>query len=82
MNVVPNPVKGNTFKLSSSSAIASKMELVISDMQGRIVKRETIALIAGSNSNDINVSNLAPGTYNVYGIAADERSAVLRFVKQ
>jgi hypothetical protein len=82
MNIVPNPVKGNTMKITSTSALPSKLDITITDVQGRIMKRETIDLIAGSNANEIKVGNLAPGTYNVYGSANGERTTILRFVKQ
>jgi len=82
MNIAPNPVRGNSFKLNATSATASKTDIVISDMQGRIVNRQTIILSAGYNSVDINVGNLAPGTYNIYGMSADEKSSLIRFVKQ
>lgn len=82
MNINPNPVKGDVLKLSSTSASATKIELLFTDVQGRVMKRETLNLIAGSNVSDINVANFAPGTYNVYGMLDGERSAVLRFVKE
>ena len=82
MNIAPNPVRGNSFKLNSTTATSVKMEMVISDMQGRTVSRQTVSLLAGFNSNDINVSMLAPGTYNIYGISNDDKSGLIRFVKQ
>jgi len=82
MNIAPNPVRGNSFKLNATSASANKMELVISDMQGRVVNRQTISLTAGFNSTDINVGGLAPGTYNIYGLTGDYKSGLIRFVKQ
>jgi len=82
MNIAPNPVRGNSFKLNTTSATSAKMEIVISDMQGRVVNRQTVLLTGGFNSTDINVSKLAPGTYNIYGITADDKSGLVRFVKQ
>ena len=58
------------------------MNVVISDMTGRIVSTQSISLISGYNSIDMNVSNLAKGTYNIYGTTADQRSKPVRFVKQ
>ena len=82
MNIAPNPVTGGSFKLNVASALATKMDVVISDMQGRIVSWQTLSLIAGYNSIDMNVANLAKGTYNIYGATADDKSKVVRFVKQ
>jgi hypothetical protein len=82
VSIAPNPVVGSTFKLNATAAQASKMDLVIIDMQGRIVQREQVSLGAGFSSTEINVANLNSGTYSLYGITADGRSSVLRFVKQ
>ena len=83
INIAPNPVTSNgTFKLNVASAQSTTMNIVISDMMGRVVLRETKTLIAGYNSIDMNVANLAAGTYNISGITADEKTKVVRFVKQ
>ena len=82
MNIAPNPVRGNSFKLNTTSATSTKMDVVISDMQGRIVRRQTVSLTAGFNNTDIIVNSLAPGTYSLYGITADDRSGLIRFAKQ
>ena len=60
----------------------TQMELVITDMQGRIVRRQSVNLIAGFNTIPMNVKNLAAGTYQLFGYAADEKTRVLRFVIQ
>jgi hypothetical protein len=83
INIAPNPVTSNgAFKLNLASAQAGKMDIMISDMTGRIVLSQTISLIAGYNSIDMNVSTLAAGTYNISGISPDEKTRVIRFVKQ
>ena len=79
LSIAPNPVTNGTFKLNVTSAQQTKMEVVISDIQGRIVSRQTVSMIAGYNSIDVNVTNLAAGTYN---ISADDKTRVIRFVKQ
>jgi len=82
MNISPNPVAGNSFKLNATAAASTKMDLVISDMEGRIMNRQTVVLSAGYNSLTININELAAGTYNIFGSTADDKSKVLRFVKQ
>ena len=59
-----------------------KMELLIIDMQGRIVNRQTITVIAGFNSLPVNVSNLAAGSYTISGSIGEDKSRIIRFVKQ
>jgi len=68
--------------LNLASAQAGKMELVIFDMQGRLVKKESMTVIAGFNSIPVNVANLSAGTYTIRSTLAGERSEVIRFVKQ
>jgi len=82
VSIAPNPVVSNNFKLNVASAQAGKMEIVIFDMQGRLVNRQTLTLIAGFNSMPVNVVNLSPGTYTIKGSMADDQSKVIRFVKQ
>lgn len=82
MTIAPNPVVNSAFNLQISSADKTQMELVITDMQGRIVRRQSVNLIAGFNTIPMNVKNLAAGTYQLFGYAADEKTRVLRFVIQ
>jgi hypothetical protein len=78
----PNPVTGGRFKLQLASAVAEKMEILIMDIQGRGVSTQHVQLIAGFNVVEINVINLAPGSYYMYGIDATDKTKVLKFIKQ
>jgi len=82
MNIAPNPIVNGNFNLKISSAEKTQMELVITDMQGRILQKQSVPLIAGFNSIPMNVRNLAAGTYQLFGNTADGRTRVLRFVIQ
>jgi hypothetical protein len=82
ISIAPNPVVDDNFRLNVTNAQASKMDITIIDMQGRLVNRQTVSVIAGYNSLPINVANLAAGTYTIQATIADERSRVIRFVKQ
>ena len=82
VNVAPHPVTGSSFKLNIASADQAKINLVISDVLGRVMATQTVSLVNGYNSIDMNAGNLAPGTYNIYGTTNDLRSGVIRFVKQ
>ena len=82
LNIAPNPVVNSTFNLKVSTALKTQMEIVITDMQGRILQKQAVSLIAGFNSIPMNVKNLAAGTYQLVGITADEKTRVLRFVIQ
>ena len=82
VSIAPNPVVADNFKLNIASAQAGKMEIVIFDMQGRLVNRQSISVIAGFNSLPVQVNNLSAGTYTIRANMADEKSGIIRFVKQ
>jgi hypothetical protein len=82
ISIAPNPVINDHFKLNVSSAQASKMDIIIFDMQGRLVNRQTVQLIAGFNSLPIQAGRLAAGTYTIQASIAGEQTRQLRFVKQ
>ncbi len=79
--IAPNPVTGSRFNVRISSAKALVLELHITDIQGRVVHRQRLSLVAGFNENTVDISRLPAGTYQVYGLANGERTKVLRFVK-
>jgi hypothetical protein len=58
------------------------MEVVVTDMAGRIVSSQTNTLISGFNAIDVNVKSLANGMYQVMGIIGGERTKAMKFVKQ
>ena len=43
---------------------------------------EMVEAHAGYNSISMNIAKLSAGTYNIYGITEDGKSAVIRFVKR
>ncbi len=82
MNIAPNPIVTGAVNLKVSTAEKMQMELVITDMQGRVLQKQSVTMIAGFNQIPMNVKNLAAGTYQLYGNTADGRTRVLRFVIQ
>jgi hypothetical protein len=82
LNIAPNPIVNSHFNLQISSAEKTQIAFVITDMQGRIMQKQSVNLIAGFNSIPMNVKNLAAGTYQLSGNTADGRTRVLRFVIQ
>lgn len=82
LNISPNPVTGSTMKLNVASATATRLEILIVDLAGRVMNRQSLKLVAGFNSFDINIANLSKGTYQVNGMSAEEKPAMVSFVKQ
>ncbi len=82
ISIAPNPVVSDNFKLNVASAQAGKMELLIFDMQGRLVNRQTVTLIAGFNSLPLIAGHLAAGSYTLHCNMGDNGGRVIRFVKR
>jgi Secretion system C-terminal sorting domain len=82
INITPNPVTEGRFKLNITSAEQMKMQVLITDIAGRVVATQSNTLIAGFNAIDVNVNGLAKGTYQVTGVTAEGRTKTMQFVKQ
>ena len=82
ISIAPNPIVNGNFKLNISAAQKMQMDIVITDMQGRVVQKQTVSMAAGINAVGMNINNLAKGTYQVYGNTNEGRSGVIRFVIQ
>ncbi|MFZ4058226.1 MAG: GEVED domain-containing protein, partial [Ferruginibacter sp.] len=81
VNVAPNPTRGQ-FKLNIISSTNQKMDVVISDVQGRIIRTKSVTLTNGLNAIDMDVMNMAAGNYQVYGISAEGKTKPIKFIKQ
>lgn len=82
MNIAPNPIVNNAFNLKVSAAVKTNMQIVITDVQGRILQQQSVNLAAGFNSIPVNVGRLAAGTYQLVGNTDEGKTKVLRFVIQ
>ncbi len=82
MNIAPNPIVNGNFKLNISTAQKSMMQMVITDMQGRVMQKQNMNTIAGFNTVPVNVANFATGTYQLFLNTGEGRSRVLKFVVQ
>lgn len=82
MSISPNPVVNKKFKLEISTAQNVVFEMLITDLQGRVVQKKSFELVAGFNTIPVLVNNLAAGTYQVYGNTVQGRTRLLRFIVQ
>ncbi len=82
LNIAPNPIVSGSFDLKISAAQNAPIDIIITDMQGRVMQKKAVSMVAGFNSIPVNVARLTAGTYQLYGNTADGRSRVLRFVVQ
>ena len=65
-----------------SSASKTSIQLNVTDVQGRIVKRVSTTVDPGNNEINIDCSNLAAGTYQIRGYGKGEKTNLIRFVKK
>lgn len=80
ISIAPNPVIANA-TLTITSAKAGKLEIVISDIAGRLVTKQSNVVIAGSNPINMNLTTLRFGTYSITVTNADGETKTTRFVK-
>ncbi len=80
-SLIPTMVT-STAKLSISSSEKGSMQILVTDMQGRIVQKQSIAVSVGTQDNWLYLQSLAPGAYQITGYMSGERVGTIRFVKQ
>jgi hypothetical protein len=82
ITIAPAIVLGNRASLRINSARNQKLEWIITSMDGRIIKRESVSAYSGNNIFLLDLSELAEGMYQLTGISADKQFYTVRFIKQ
>jgi hypothetical protein len=72
----------NTASLTVASSGAQKTDIVIVDMQGRIILKRNYTIDAGDMSIELPLGGLAAGVYQLTGISAEGKTNTIRFIKQ
>lgn len=74
-------ITSNHVTVVYDAADISSLKILITDLQGRVVRKLTVSVANGENNININVSNLSPGQY--YMKAFDKTTLpVMRIIKQ
>lgn len=76
LDVYPNPVT-DRMKIKLASATINKVDVVITDMAGRIIKQQPVQLIAGDNIIEVEMANVQSGQYLVKVACANGCDAVI-----
>ncbi len=76
----PNPAKATT-KFVFASQVAEKATLLVQDMGGRLMMQFDVRLNEGVNQQDLNVSRLAAGEYNVVLITESQQRHLMKLTK-
>ena len=72
----------NTTVLAITSSKEQKMDMLIIDMQGRIVQRQSLLIAAGNSHISVDAASLAAGAYQLLGVLNGAKTNTLRFVKE
>jgi hypothetical protein len=80
VSLAPNPARANA-TLSLASAKAGKVDIVITDVVGKLISKQQNTLVSGNNTIAMNFEALAAGTYNIVITNTDGEVKTTRFVK-
>lgn len=82
VNVYPNPVI-NVLNVLAVSPTSERVNIVVSDVTGKVVMNKNVMLVTGDNTLQLNVSSLGTGTYTVKMLCANGcETAITKFTKQ
>ncbi|MDI3320823.1 T9SS type A sorting domain-containing protein [Pinibacter soli] len=69
-------------KLSVNSGSGGTMDLYITDMSGKVWRKFGVQVSTGNNEQQLDLSDLSAGVYQVFGYMNGERTGLIRFLKQ
>ena len=80
MTLQPNPVTGNAMTITLKDPQGDFLDVIIYDVQGRILTESQIAVTWQNNPYDYALSGLSPGVY-FFKVSSQSYSKVVRMVK-
>jgi hypothetical protein len=80
-SLIPSVID-NTASLTITSSRKMGFDLVITDMQGKVLKRQQSQANAGNNTYVFSFSGLAAGIYHLTALTNEGKSNTIRFLKQ
>jgi hypothetical protein len=80
-SMIPTLVN-STANINIATNVKKQASLIVIDAQGKTIYNQSVFLQSGNNNYNLNLSNLAKGTYYIYAVAKDGKSNVTDFVKQ
>ncbi len=81
LNVYPNPTTGSFTVAVTTLDAADKMDIILSDLTGRVIYREQVAAQSGKGTYDVNAAGLANGTY-LLELSSGQSKSVSKVVVQ
>ena len=80
ISLAPNPVK-NTSVLSLTTVKGGKVDINVTDLSGKIILKESVIVIAGNNTINLNFATLSTGKYIISAVNVDGESKTIQFIK-
>jgi hypothetical protein len=80
-NLMPTVVTSSA-RLAVTSGKKATVQLLITDISGRIIQKQNVSVNVRSQDVMIDASRLSPGMYQITGYVAGEKSTTVRFIKQ
>jgi hypothetical protein len=68
--------------LNVTTAQKTKIELVVTDITGKLIQKSNNQLVQGSNQIEMNFEKIASGTYQITGYTSEGVVKTIRFIKQ
>ena len=81
ISLAPNPVKQST-NLRLVSNLKAEAQISILNAAGSLVNKLKVSLVAGENNVSLNLSQLAPGVYNIVISQPNAEKQSIRLIKQ
>lgn len=82
VSMMPTLVDRGTATLNVSTAQNTNLSVVITDAYGRNISKQNLVLSAGSNTINLNLSNLSSGTYQLTAYTTEGGFKTIQFVKK
>jgi hypothetical protein len=80
ISLAPNPVK-NTSVLSLTTVKGGKVDINVTDLSGKTILKESVIVIAGNNTINLNFATLSTGKYVINAVNGNGESKTIQFIK-
>ncbi|MEO6540213.1 MAG: hypothetical protein ABIN74_04440, partial [Ferruginibacter sp.] len=81
LRLVNNPIIYGALNIELFSNTASPIELICTDVTGRVILQRKLHVITGTNHEALEIENFAKGVYWIYAVGTAGRTNVVKFVK-
>ena len=69
-------------RLNITSSVSGNMQLVVTDISGRVVHIQNASINSGNQEIWLNANRLSPGIFQVTGYINGEKTTTIRFFKR